>query len=104
MKRVITLLTVQQAVRARVCARCPNRTSSAEQPTNRARTCELSCAPYRNLPRLWDLAVRTDPMVGRLVPALQRAMGELEPSATSARGRGRRDRAIAKTLQDLRGN
>ena len=103
MNRVLPLSIVQQVVRARVCAGCPGLTPG-DEPIDQARACESDCQPFRHLPRLWGIAVRTDPMAGHVGPALLRAVHEIDPPGPSAPpDRARRNRAIAKTLKDLSG-
>jgi hypothetical protein len=103
MNRVLPLSIVRRAVRARVCAACP-RLTPGDEGIDQARACESTCQPFRHLPRLWNIAVRADPMVGRAGPALLRAVREVDPPRPSAApGRTRRDRAFARTLKDLSG-
>ena len=103
MNRTLPLSIVQQALRAKLCAGCPDRTPG-EEAIDQPRACESNCQPFRHLPRLWAIAVCTDPMVGRAGPALRRAVREIDPPGVSAApGRIRRDRAFATTLKDLSG-
>jgi hypothetical protein len=103
MNRVLPLSIVQRALRAKLCAGCPDRTPGDES-IDRPRGCESNCQPFRHLPRLWAIAVHTDPMVGRTGPALLRAVREVDPpGASAAPGRTWRDRAFATALKDLSG-
>jgi hypothetical protein len=109
MKRVLHLSAVQGAVRAKVCARCERRTrhgeagghAGAESP----RACEAGCALFQSLPRLWDLAVRIDPMVGRFEPAMARAIREAQGTSTggAAKALDGSGRAMADALRELSG-
>jgi hypothetical protein len=103
MNRVLPLSIVHQAVRARVCAHCDHRSGdvqAADQPL----ACESTCPPIQNLPKLWDVAVRLDPMIAHVMPALRRALREVDPPSPAAEpGRIRRDHEIARTLKDLSG-
>ena len=104
MKRVFPLSTVRQAVRARVCGRCPQRSGDDPRGCDHARACESTCPLFRHLPKLWDLAVRLDPMVANVAPALRRAVLDADPPAHPvAPGRVGRDRAFVCILRDLSG-
>ena len=105
MRRVLQLATVQRAVRARICSECPARTPGDDR-TARPRACEAACPHFSSLPRLWGLAVRIDPMVGRFGRAMARAVCEAEWSAASPPDRevSPRGRQFANALRDLSGN
>ena len=106
MNRVLPLTTVQQAVRARVCAQCPRRTGDDRLGCQHARPCEATCPPFHNLSKLWSIASQLDPMVGHFVPALRRAIDDVERAEASFAlnpGRDRRDRAFVSCLRELSG-
>jgi hypothetical protein len=108
MKRTLHLCAVQRAVRAKVCARCerrsPDREAGGQVGDEGARACEAGCALFQSLPRLWDLAVRIDPMVGRFEPAMNRAIRETQgPSGGGAAALSGSGRAMADALRELSG-
>ena len=110
MYRMLNLCTVTSAVRARICAECPNRSRGGELRGNDFRTdapraCEAVCPLFQSLPKLRGLASGIDPMVGRFEPAMRRAIREVERSARGPRaGLSRRGREFAGTLRNLSGN
>jgi hypothetical protein len=104
MKRVLHLSTVHGAVRARVCAKCPDRTPGTDADSQ-PRPCESTCRLFRSLPGLWGLAVRIDPMVGRFGPAMSRAVRRTEATPDGSPARlTRQGGAFIRTLRDLSGN
>ena len=101
---VLKLSAVQQAVRAKVCANCPQRTPGSGNLGLAPRPCESTCALFRNLPRLWEMAVAIDPMVGRFGPAMRRAVHTVQSTESPRRaGRTRRGRAFTAALRELSG-
>src|ERR671936_18120 len=96
MNRSMPISTVQQAVRARVCSGCGDRTpgfAASDVP----RACEATCPLFRSLPRLWNLALRTDPMVGRFEAAMRRTIQDVAGDSK----RRRQARALVATLREL---
>jgi hypothetical protein len=73
--RNVSLDMVKQAVRARVCSRCSQRTHGCEnlQP-DAPLPCERTCSVFLNLPRLVYVAERLDPLIGSTGRALAHAM------------------------------
>jgi hypothetical protein len=112
MKRVLHLSAVQRAVRAKVCGGCAKRSrdgdAGGEVGTERPRACEAGCGLFQDLPRLWDLAVRIDPMVGRFEPAMSRAVREAQGVAPGSAAAGAAPlcgsgRAMIDALRELSG-
>src|SRR5215213_6904119 len=101
MKRVLSLSTVQQAVRSTACAECGRRTPGPGDVAT-PRACEARCALFLGLPRLWDLAIRLDPMVGRFEPVMRRAVSDAMGPDHSAEGQ-ESGRAFVRVLGELAG-
>ena len=59
-----TLDTVQRAIRARVCASCPRRSLGWENAGPVTRLCESACPLFTKLPKVFNAARLTDPMLG----------------------------------------
>ena len=98
MKRTISLQTLQEVVRARVCSTCERLTPGGnELPLSQPRDCEHGCGLFEALPNLRTLAVNLDPVVGNFPRAARAACGDVvaEPNgqavlATLAEMTGRR--------------
>jgi hypothetical protein len=104
MRRVPQLSWVQKAVRVKVCSGCPHRTPGGEAGCDMPRACETNCRLFQSLPKLWDLAVRIDPMVGRFDTAMGRAVCKAEGASAGNGGQpSRRGREVAAVMGQLTG-
>ena len=103
MRRVPRLERVRQSIRVKVCSGCPQRTAGCDANSDTPRPCEAGCVLFQSLPRLWDLAVRIDPMVGRFDSAMSRAVAKAESGSNGDRIPSRRGREVAAVLGQLTG-
>jgi hypothetical protein len=74
MRHIPTLQTTQRALRARVCAICPNRTPGEAVHPDLPLTCEADCALFAALPLLRQTALNLDPMVGQYQRAMHKSI------------------------------
>ncbi|HEX4796527.1 MAG TPA: hypothetical protein VH370_22240 [Humisphaera sp.] len=74
MRHIPTLQTTERALRARVCAICPNRTPGEAVHPDLPLTCEADCPLFAALPQLRQTALNLDPMVGHYKPAMHKAI------------------------------
>jgi hypothetical protein len=68
------------------------------------RACEAGCPVFSHLSKLWDRAVRIDPMLGDVEHAMERAVDQVcRPRSPRRPVTLRTRRAVAKVLQELSG-
>ena len=103
MRRRLELSRVQQAIRVKVCSGCPNRAPGPDLGCDSARPCEATCQLFQSLPKLWDLAVRIDPMVGHFDSAMGRAVCRAEGGCRGYAKPSRCGREVAAVLGQLTG-